>query len=103
LDWHFLQQELLDAFNIIYPQYWKQLGVEESFGHHLFLIKNFYSYAKLLNVGMPSQEGKSFYTTPEMLSSPNLDNQQGMFKVEMKANSKAACALVPNVNPIIAL
>lgn len=103
LDRRFPQQELLDAFGIIYPQYWQQPGAEESFRHHLAVIKKFYSHSQLLNAGLPLQEGGASYTAPEMLSGSNLDNQQGLFKVTMKANCEGALASAGNLNPVIQL
>ena len=103
LDRRFPQQELLDAFGIIYPQYWKQEGAEESFAHHLAVLKKFYSNARVLGAGSPLQEGGTSYTAPEMLSGSNLDNQQGLFKVTMKANCHLACASTVQLNPVIHL
>ena len=98
LDRQFPQQELLDTFGIIYPQYWKQEGADQSFPHHLSVLKNHYCHAKVLqgDVGEP-------YTAPELLSSSNLDNQLGLFKMTMKANAKAACSPPLSVNPVVKL
>ena len=56
LDRRFPQQELLDAFGIIYPQYWKQEGADQSFPHHLAVFKSFYCHAKAVNVEKPLVE-----------------------------------------------
>jgi hypothetical protein len=103
LDWRFPFQELLDAFGIIYPQYWRQEGVEGSLPHHLAVLKEFFCHAKLVNDGKPLVEGGNAYTIPEMLLASTLDNQQGLFKLTMKANCDSACAPPFNVNPLIKL
>lgn len=103
LDRHFLQQELLDTFGIVYPQYWKQLGAEDNFGHHLAMLKKFYPHPRQLNARLPSQERGPSYIAPKMLCGSNLDNQQGLLKVTMRANYEATCASVVHMNPIIQL
>jgi hypothetical protein len=103
LDRRFPQQELLDAFGIVYPQYWKQPGADDSFSHHLAVIKKFYCHSKVLNAGKPLYEGGGSHTASEMLSGSMLDNQQGLFRTTMKANCDAACSLASNINPLILL
>ena len=98
-DRRFPSQELLDAFGIIYPQYWIQEGAEASLAQHLSVLKDFYSSAKVVN----GVEGRTPYTAPEMLSASILDNQQGLFKLTMKANCEAACAPPFDINPVIKL
>jgi hypothetical protein len=99
LDRRFPSQELLDAFGIIYPQYWMQEGAEASLAQHLLVLKDFYACAKVVK----GVEGGRPYTAPEMLSASNLDNQQGLFKLTMKANCEAACAPLFDINPVIKL
>jgi hypothetical protein len=103
LDRRFPSQELLDAFGIIYPQYWRQEEAEESLAQHLLVLKEFYCRAKLVNEGRPLVDGGSPYTAPKMLSASTLDNQQGLFKLTMKANCEAACAPLYHINPLIKL
>jgi len=103
LDRQFPQQELFDAFGIIYPQYWRQVGAEASFPKHLEVLKNFYCQAHSVNNGQPLYEASKPYTTPTILSAMNLNLQQGLFKVTMKAQCEAACGLPLDVNPIIKL
>jgi hypothetical protein len=94
-DWRFPSQEVLDAFGIIYPQYWRQEGAEESFSQHLLVLKDFYSRTKVVNEDRPLVDGGRPYIAPEMLSASILDNQQGLFKLTMKASYEAACASPP--------
>jgi hypothetical protein len=68
---------------------------------HLLVLKEFYCRAKLVNEGRPLVDGGSPYTAPEMLSASTLDNQQGLFKLTMKANCEAACAPPYHINPLI--
>jgi hypothetical protein len=53
--------------------------------------------------GKPLVEGGRAYIAPEMLSTSILDNQQGLFKLTMKANCEAACASLFDINPVIKL
>lgn len=103
LDRRFSQQELLNALGIIYSQYWKQPGANESFGHHMSVLKKFYSHPRLLNAGLALQDGGSSYTAPKILSSYNLDNKQGLLKLTMKANCESALASAGRMNPLISL
>jgi hypothetical protein len=99
LNRRFPSQELLGAFGIIYPQYWMQEGAEASLAQHLSMLKDFYSCAKIVN----EVAGGRSYTAPKMLSASILDNQQGLFKLTMKANCEAACAPPFDINPVIKL
>jgi hypothetical protein len=103
LDRRFPSQELLDAFGIIYLQYWRQEGAEVSLPHHLAVLKEFYCRAKLVNDGKPLVEGGCPYIVPEMLLASTLDNQQGLFKLTIKANCDSACVPPFNVNFLIKL
>jgi hypothetical protein len=44
LDSRFPSHEVLDAFGILYPQYWVQEGTEDSFPHHHAVLKKQYSH-----------------------------------------------------------
>ena len=103
LDRRFPQQELLDAFGIIYPQYWKQEGADASFPQHLSVLKKFYCHAQLLQAESPDVDGGRPYTAPEMLSASKLDNQQSLFKVTMRSNADATLGPPFHVNPVIKL
>ena len=70
---------------------------------YLAMLKEFYCCAKLVNDGQPFVEGGSPYTVPEMLSTSILDNQQGLFKLTMKASCDSACAPPFNINSLIKL
>jgi hypothetical protein len=48
LEWRFLNHELMNAFKIIYSQYWLQLDCESTFVDHLALIKWHYYISKKL-------------------------------------------------------
>jgi len=101
LDWHFPHQDLLDAFGIIYPQYWKQPKAKRELLFHLNVLKRFYSHSKFLNAGLPLHEGETPYTASEMLSDSYLENQQGLFKLTMKANCVDAIVVAGQLNPVI--
>jgi hypothetical protein len=89
LDQRFPSQEILDAIGIIYPQYWRQEGAEESLAQHLLVFKKIYSYAKLVNEGKPLVEGGNPYKAPLMLLASTLT---------IKANYEVACAPPFHIN-----
>lgn len=101
LNWHFPQQELLDAFRIIYPQYWRQEGADASFSYHLAILKKSYGDARLVN--QPLHEGGKSLKAPKMLSTSNLDLQQGLFRITVEANYDIACGWPLDINPTIKL
>jgi hypothetical protein len=103
MDARFPQHDILDAFGIIYPQYWIQEGADESFQQHLSVLKTFYCTTREVNGGKPLLEGGDPFTVPEFLSASKLEVQQGLFKVTMKANTEAACAPPFTVNPLVKL
>jgi hypothetical protein len=46
LDQHFVDFKLMNALDIMYPQFWMQLDVDYSFSLHMAIIKKHYSQAK---------------------------------------------------------
>jgi hypothetical protein len=103
MDTRFPQHDLLDAFGIIYPQFWMQEDVEEAFQQHLSVLKAFYCTAREVNGGRPLIEGGDSFTAPELLSASKLEVQQGLFKVTMRANAQAACTPPFSGNPLVKL
>jgi len=67
------------------------------------MSKAFYYHTKPVYGGSPLTNGRKSYTAPEMFSMAMLDNQQGLFKVTMKANANVALAPPFHVNPVIKL
>jgi hypothetical protein len=51
----FPQHEILDAHDIVYPQYWAALDAEENFHKHLHLLKRFYEESKMIVEGDKSR------------------------------------------------
>ncbi len=103
LDRRFPQHELLDAFGIIYPQYWLQDGAIDTFTQHLSVLKEYFCYSRLVNKGEPLHEGGQPFIAAEMLDGGKLNMQQGLFQVTMKANCEVACAPPFDVNPLVKL
>jgi hypothetical protein len=99
MDARFPQHDILDAFGIIYPQYWMQEGADISFQQHLSEPKAFYCTAREVNGGKPFLEGGDPFTVPKLLSASKLEVQQGLFKVTMKANAVVACTSPFTMNP----
>jgi hypothetical protein len=73
----------LSAFEILYPQYWLQDGVEEAFPKHLQVLKS----------STRSQHAHGSWDLPkltyeELLFASALDIQQSLYRVTMKAQAK---------------
>ncbi len=45
LDRHFVDFEFMNAFGIVYPQFWIQLDADFSFSLHMHIIKKHYCEA----------------------------------------------------------
>jgi hypothetical protein len=103
MDARFPQHDLLDAFGIIYPQFWMQEDVEEAFQQHLSVLKAFYCIAREVNGGRPLIEGGDCFTAPELMSASKLEVQQGLFKVTVRTNAQAACTPPFSGNPLVKL
>jgi hypothetical protein len=46
LDRHFVDSKLMNALDIVYPQFWMQPNVDFSFSLHMAIIKKHYCQAK---------------------------------------------------------
>ncbi len=86
LETRFPTHGVMDAFGIVYPQYWLQVDCETSFPKHLAVIKILFALAKhnLLD------RVETF--VHEVYNASDLDSQQGMFKLTMKSNATACMA-----------
>jgi uncharacterized protein YijF (DUF1287 family) len=43
--------EVMDAFQIVYPQYWNERDTDANFDHHLKVLKTHYSHGKSFSTG----------------------------------------------------
>ncbi len=101
LDAQFLEQTIMDV--IVYPQYWLQAYANVTFPWHLEVLKNFYCSPR------PCAQPKDDKFAPmvhTILSSWNLDVQQGLFELTMKSNviqtmAKVLALASENVKPTI--
>jgi hypothetical protein len=48
LEKHFLAQDVMDVFGLVYPQYWLKPSCEQTFPVHMAILKGFYSQPKKL-------------------------------------------------------
>jgi hypothetical protein len=87
--------EVMDAFGIVYPQYWSERDADANFDRHLKVLKTHYGH------------GKSFSTAsfPEgsldpVLSLANLDMQATLFKITMKEVGPRMMQKPIDVNPV---
>lgn len=51
LDSRFPAHHVMNAFGILYPQYWCQLDAEQSFDKHLQILIETYGHGKILKEG----------------------------------------------------
>jgi hypothetical protein len=82
LEWRFLDHELMNVFEIIYPHYWLQLDCESTFVDHFTLIKDHYCIAKKV--------GTNGKWVSEPLSRDVLDLHSFLFKLTMKNQATKA-------------
>ncbi len=80
LNVQFLEQIVLDAMGVIYPQYWVQVATEMTFPRHLEVLRGFYSTPH------PCGQFRDAPMVPPILSAWELDVQQGFFKLIMMFN-----------------
>jgi hypothetical protein len=94
----FPDSELMAAFSIVYPQYWRTSNCEELLPKHLGVIKSYYGQVRSIK----DLNGNKVQVK-EMLSPTLLDSQAYFFKVSMKSNSEAALGEPFDVNPLTKL
>ena len=85
----------MDAFGIVYLQYWMVAGAEENFAGHLKIIREQYAYTtKFLKskvkkgqkeVGEVTEDEETKSMEP-VLSAAKLDEKAQMFVITMKVN-----------------
>jgi hypothetical protein len=94
LDARFPAHHVMNAFGILYPQYWVQLSAEEMFDKHLRILMDTYGHGKILG------EGEKKLLIPALLDRDALMSQRGLFKTCMKSNARAAMLPPYDVNPL---
>ena len=97
LDNRFLSQNLMQAMGILYPQYWLQGDCEESFSKHIRVLMDHYGRGRIL--------GKDDETilVPALIDRELLLSQQGLFKLTMLSNARAAMEPPFDCNPLTRL
>jgi hypothetical protein len=86
---------LMDAFGLIYPQYWNDKEVDVNFDRHLKILKEHYGSAKPFSTANHPEA-----QVEPMLSPTAFDMQSSLFKQCMKENSASMLKKPFNENPI---
>jgi hypothetical protein len=86
---------LMDAFGMIYPQYWKEKVADANFDRHLKILKEHYGSTKEFSTAQ-HLEG----TLDPMLSPTTLDMQASLFKQCMKENATSIMKAPLTMNPV---
>jgi hypothetical protein len=87
LDVRFPKQSVLNAVGVVYPQYWLQSNVKNTFLQHLEVLKAFYCTPCPCGVVV---DGKLAPMVHAILLAWDLDVQQGFFKLTMKSSTTQA-------------
>jgi hypothetical protein len=87
--------ELMNALNIMYPQFWMHLGVNISFSFHFSIFKK--HFCELTNVKLLLLE------ISELLNANILDLHMSMFKLIVKTQAPKAMVKSFDVNPMTKL
>jgi hypothetical protein len=93
----FPSQEVLDALDLLYPQYWAMPDAGKKIPKHLCVIKNWYGVEKTITVDGIQQQCES------IVDNWRLDLEQGYFKIAMINNHVVAMLLPYGVNPLTQL
>lgn len=93
LDARFPAQSVMNAFGILYPQYWCQGDAEEQFENHLRCLMDNYCHGKILGDG----DGKLLI--PAILDRELLMSQRSLFKTCMRSNCRSAMLPPYDMNP----
>jgi hypothetical protein len=93
----FPSQEVLDALDLLYPQYWAMPDAVKKFPKHLCVIKNWYGMEKTIIMDGIQQQCES------IVDNWRLDSEQGYFKIAMINNHAVAMLLPYDVNPLTQL
>ena len=112
LEKRFPASTLMDAFGIVYLQYWMVARAEENFAWHLKIIKEQYAYTMKFpklkvkkgqkDVGEVTEDEETKSVEP-ILSAAKLDEQAQMFVITMKANWQGAMNGDLPLNPLTRL
>lgn len=94
LDAHFPSQHVMNAFGILYPQYWCMPDAEDMFDNHLRTLMDAYGHGKILGSG-----DKKLLITP-VINRDALISQRALFKICMKSNSQSAMLPPYDINPL---
>ena len=89
----------MDAFSIIYPQFWLVEVSEKDLQTHVSVIKKFFGQPKEIESSLGNWEW-----TREIISPTALDKQLECFKISMASNSLHAMrAIDPHIHPLTKL
>ena len=107
----FPSSSLMDAFGIVYPQYWRILEADENFQWHIAIIKEHYCYPKEFEKRKPKkgevvqaeEEVQGMKTIQPILCAAKLEEQAMMFQITMKSNCEGAMTRDLPLNPLTRL
>jgi len=94
LDARFPAQHVMNAFGILYPQYWCAPNAEEAFDSYLRTLMDTYGHEKILG------EGDQKILIRPVIDRDALIAQRALFKTCMKSNSRAAMLPPFDINPL---
>lgn len=94
LDERFPAHHVMNAFGVLYPQYWCQVSAEETFDKHLRVLMDTYGHGKILG------EGENKLLVTPLINRDALISQRALFKTCMKSNSRTAMLPPFDVNPL---
>ena len=97
----------MDAFGIVYPQYWRIPNADQNFQWHIAIIKEHYCYPKELvkrklkngEEVQVEEEVHGVKTVEPVLCSTKLEEQTMMFQITMKSNCEGAMTGDLPLNP----
>jgi len=84
----------MNAFGILYPQYWCHVAAEENFDKHLRILLDAYGHGKILG------EGEQKLMIKPLINRDAIMSQRSLFKTCMKSNSRTAMLPPFDVNPL---
>jgi hypothetical protein len=101
LDRRFPNCEIMEALEIVFPQYWLQDKCDELFPVHLQVIKGWFCGMRTMAVG--SGEERQVKQVAAPLDKHQLDLQLCLFKLTMKSHAAKAMEQPHTLNPVTKL
>ena len=87
-NWRFLDFELMNAFSIVFPQFWLQNTCDELFSLYMSTLRVHFSVVGFINHG--TVEEPRIVQIDPLLDARTLGLQTSLFKLIMRSNAKSA-------------